>query len=284
MFSQMVSTGSIARDVMCGACSRCTGRRQRPRSRATPTRPGPSPLEAGAWCDEGDRMDRLTPLAASFLEAEDVDERASLAIGSLAIFEGPAPDFDEFVASIQGRLPLIPRYRQKVRRVLFDLAAPVWVDDPDFDLGWHIHRAALPSPGGRHEIEELFSRVMTERMDRSRPLWEYWLCEGLRGPLGPGVQDPPQHGRRCLGIGPLPTRARPDARPSTAVADDWQPAAPARADRLHPASACSSSRPCRSTCSAAVARWLLRSSSSGSGASVRRVVARLGGAAGPRDP
>ena len=70
-------------------------------------------------------MDRLTPLAASFLDAEDVDERASLAIGSLAIFEGPAPDFDEFAASIRGRLPLIPRYRQKVRRVLFDLAAPV---------------------------------------------------------------------------------------------------------------------------------------------------------------
>ena len=172
-------------------------------------------------------MDRLTPLAASFLEAEDLDDRASLAIGSLAIFEGPAPDFDEFVASIKGRLPLIPRYRQKVRRVLFDLAAPVWVDDPDFDLGWHIHRAALPSPGGRHEIEELFSRAMTERMDRSRPLWEYWLCEGLEGDrwalvskihhsMVDGVSGSDLY---RLVLDPTPV-------PRTAVDDDWQPTAP----------------------------------------------------------
>lgn len=82
-------------------------------------------------------MDRLTPLAASFLEAEDVDEAASLAIGSFAIFDGPAPEFEDFLSSIEGRLALIPRYRQKLRRVPLDLAAPAWVDDPDFDLRWH---------------------------------------------------------------------------------------------------------------------------------------------------
>jgi diacylglycerol O-acyltransferase len=124
-------------------------------------------------------VDRLTPLAASFLEAEDVDPTASLAIGSLAVFEGPAPDYAEFVSSLRGRLPLIPRYRQKLRRVPLDLAAPAWVDDPDFDLDWHVRRTALPPPGGRREIERLFSRVMTRRMDRGRPLWEYWFCEGL---------------------------------------------------------------------------------------------------------
>jgi WS/DGAT/MGAT family acyltransferase len=126
-------------------------------------------------------MDRLTPLAASFLEAEDVDTTASLAIGSFAIFEGPAPDFEEFVRSIEGRLPLIPRYRQKVRGVVFGLAAPAWVEDPDFDLRWHIRSTALPAPGGRGEIERLLSRVMSRRMERSRPLWEYWFCEGLEG-------------------------------------------------------------------------------------------------------
>ena len=124
-------------------------------------------------------MERLTPLAAGFLEAEDVDPTASLAIGSFAIFEGPAPDFEEFVRSIAGRLPLLPRYRQKLRSVALGLAAPAWVDDPDFDLHWHIRSTALPSPGGRGEIERLLSRVMSRRMDRNRPLWEYWFCEGL---------------------------------------------------------------------------------------------------------
>ena len=124
-------------------------------------------------------MDRLTPLAASFLEAEDVDDSASLAIGSFAVFEGPAPDFGDFLHTIKGRLPLIPRYRQRLRRVPFDLMAPAWVDDPDFDLRWHVRHAALPAPGGREEIERLLSRVMSRRMDRNRPLWEYWFCEGL---------------------------------------------------------------------------------------------------------
>jgi hypothetical protein len=73
-------------------------------------------------------VDRLTPLAASFLEAEDVDDTASLAIGSFAIFEGPAPNFEDFLKTIEGRLPLIPRYRQRLRRVRFDLVAPAWVD------------------------------------------------------------------------------------------------------------------------------------------------------------
>lgn len=126
-------------------------------------------------------MDRLTPLAASFLEAEDVDDTTSLAIGSLAVFEGPAPDFEEFLTTIQGRLPLIPRYRQKLRRVAFDLAAPAWVDDPDFDVRWHVRSTALPAPGGPDQVERLLSRVMSRRMDRNRPLWEYWFCEGLEG-------------------------------------------------------------------------------------------------------
>ena len=124
-------------------------------------------------------MDRLTPLATAFLDAEDVDARSSLAIGSLAVFEGPAPSFEEFVELIAGRLPLIPRYRQKLRSVPFGLAAPAWVDDADFDIRWHVRNTALPAPGGREEIGRLMSRVMSRRMNRDRPLWEYWFCEGL---------------------------------------------------------------------------------------------------------
>ncbi len=126
-------------------------------------------------------MERLTPLADAFLEAEDADPTASLAIGSFAVFEGPAPTYDEFVAAIAGRLPLLPRYRQRLRRVPFDLASPAWVDDPHFDIHWHIRNTALPSPGGPEELGRLMSRVLTRRMDRSRPLWEYWFCEGIAG-------------------------------------------------------------------------------------------------------
>jgi WS/DGAT/MGAT family acyltransferase len=124
-------------------------------------------------------MERLTPLATAFLDAEDEDDKASLAIGSFAVFEGPAPSYDDFVRTIEGRLAAIPRYRQKLRTVPFDIAAPLWVDDPDFDLRWHIRNTALPAPGGPAEIGRLVSRVMSRRMDRSRPLWEYWFCEGL---------------------------------------------------------------------------------------------------------
>lgn len=126
-------------------------------------------------------MDRLTPLSVSFLDAEDVDASASLAIGSLAIFAGPAPDFDEFLTSIAERLPLLPRYRQKVRRAPFDVVAPEWVDDPDFDVHEHVRRTTVAAPAGRDEIGALLSWVMARRMNRNRPLWEYWFCEGLPG-------------------------------------------------------------------------------------------------------
>ena len=175
-------------------------------------------------------MDRLTPLAATFLEAEDVDDAASLAIGSFAVFDGPAPAFDDFVRTIEGRLPLIPRFRQKVRRVPLDLAAPAWVDDPDFDISWHIRRTALPPPGGRHEIERLFSRVMTQRMDRHRPLWEYWFCEGL--PDGGWALLSKMHHSMVDGVSgtdlyQLVLDATPT--PREPVPDDWRPAQPASA-------------------------------------------------------
>jgi WS/DGAT/MGAT family acyltransferase len=124
-------------------------------------------------------MERLTPLATAFLDLEDEDPNVSLAIGSITVFAGPVPPFEEFLHAIEGRLPLLPRYRQRLRTVPFDLGPPAWVDDPDFDPEWHIRNTALPAPGGPEELAHLMGRVMSRRMDRHRPLWEYWFVEGL---------------------------------------------------------------------------------------------------------
>jgi diacylglycerol O-acyltransferase len=124
-------------------------------------------------------MDRLKPLDALFVDAEDEDGNTSMAIASIAVFEGPAPSQEEVLASLAGRLPLVPRYRQKLRAVPFRLGRPVWVEDPHFDLRYHVRRAALPEPGGDQQLAELMAQVMSERLDREHPLWEYWLVEGL---------------------------------------------------------------------------------------------------------
>jgi WS/DGAT/MGAT family acyltransferase len=124
-------------------------------------------------------MESLNSLDAAFVDAEDQDQNASFAIASIAIFEGPAPAYEEFLAAITARLPLVPLYRRKLRKVPFNLGPPVWVDDPNFDLRYHVRQTALPAPGGENELRRLMARIMTQRLDRDYPLWEYWLVEGL---------------------------------------------------------------------------------------------------------
>lgn len=124
-------------------------------------------------------MERLKPMDAQFVDAENEDRQASFAIASIAIFEGPAPTYDEFYAAIDGRLALVPIYCRKLREVPFGLGPPVWVDDPNFDLRYHVRQTALPSPGGDEQLSNLIARVMAQRLDRDYPLWEYWLVEGL---------------------------------------------------------------------------------------------------------
>jgi diacylglycerol O-acyltransferase len=124
-------------------------------------------------------MERLSPLDALFLDAEDEDRHASLAIASIAVAEGPAPSQDDFLAAVRGRLALIPRYRQKVRQLPLDLGQPVWVDDPTFDLAFHVRRTAVPAPGDDAALFRLAARIMSQRLDRDRPLWECWVVEGL---------------------------------------------------------------------------------------------------------
>ena len=122
-------------------------------------------------------VDRLSPLDASFLHIE--DDVSHMHIASVAIFEGPAPDYEDLVAMVGNKLPLVPRYRQVVKFVPLDLGRPVWVDDPHFNLRYHVRATALASPGGDDQLRTLVGRVMSQQLDRTKPLWEMWMVEGL---------------------------------------------------------------------------------------------------------
>jgi diacylglycerol O-acyltransferase / wax synthase len=125
--------------------------------------------------------ERLRPLDMSFLAAESA--RAPMHVATLDIFEPPGDGFDyaRLVGLINDRIAFVPRYRQKVRQIPGRFANPVWVDDDDFDLGYHVRRSALPRPGSMNQLRELVARIMSRRLDRARPLWEAYLVEGLEG-------------------------------------------------------------------------------------------------------
>jgi WS/DGAT/MGAT family acyltransferase len=122
-------------------------------------------------------MDRMSPLDASFLHIEDAVSH--MHIGSVGVFEGPAPSNEDFERMVLAKLPLVPRYRQKVRFVPLQMGRPVWVDDPHFNLGYHLRRTALARPGGDAELRNLVGRVMSQQLDRHKPLWEMWMVDGI---------------------------------------------------------------------------------------------------------
>jgi len=124
-------------------------------------------------------MDPLSAQDASFLEIE--DEVSHMHIGSVGIFEGPAPTRDEFRAAVAAKLDLVPRYRQKVRYPPFHVGPPVWIEDGHFNLDYHLRRTALAAPGGEDELRALVGRVMSQQLDRAKPLWELWAADGLGG-------------------------------------------------------------------------------------------------------
>lgn len=124
-------------------------------------------------------MEHLTTLDAGFLHAEDSDQRANLAIGGLAVLEGPIPDHDALMSTLSTRIGRCPRFAQRVRLRRFDLGPPQWVDDPGFDIAHHVRRIAVPQPGSDRELFRSVADVMSWRLDRSRPLWEIWAIEGL---------------------------------------------------------------------------------------------------------
>jgi WS/DGAT/MGAT family acyltransferase len=128
--------------------------------------------------------ERLTALDATFLELEQADESAHMHIGAIMVFDprpdGGSPSRDEVCRHLASRLGQLPRYAQRLSRPhTGGLSWPEWEDDPDFDLGRHITRAALPAPGGDRELSEWASGFFAQRLDRHRPLWEMVLLEGL---------------------------------------------------------------------------------------------------------
>src|SRR5438105_6381966 len=122
-------------------------------------------------------VDRMSAQDASFLHIEDGNN--PMHVGNVAVFEGPAPSYGDFVRAVASKLPLVPRYRQRVRFVPSGLGRPVWVDDPHFQILYHIRHTAVPPPGGREQLRNLAGRVFAQLLDRNKPLWELWLVEGL---------------------------------------------------------------------------------------------------------
>ncbi len=124
-------------------------------------------------------MNKMSALDALFLHAE--DGTTHMHIGSCGVFTGKAPSMDELTALISSKLHLVHRFRQKVRHVPGGLGRPVWVDDPSFDLGFHVRHSALPPRSTEQDLDNLMGRLMSQELDRNRPLWEMWLVEGLPG-------------------------------------------------------------------------------------------------------
>jgi diacylglycerol O-acyltransferase / wax synthase len=122
--------------------------------------------------------DRLSAIDASFLHQE--GHASHMHVGAVAIFEGPPPSHDEFVEHLESRLHLVPRYRQKLAVPPLQMGRPFWVDDPSFNLDYHIRHSALPSPGSLEQLRLLVGRIFSQRLDRSKPLWETWLVQGLQ--------------------------------------------------------------------------------------------------------
>jgi diacylglycerol O-acyltransferase / wax synthase len=122
-------------------------------------------------------MDRLSALDAEFLHLE--DGVAHMHVFGVSVFEGPAPPLDDQVRLLTAKLHLIPRYRQRVRLAPLGLGRPVSQDDPHFNLTYHLRHTALPAPGDDADLCRLMARLMSQPLDRNRPLWEASMVEGL---------------------------------------------------------------------------------------------------------
>ncbi len=165
-------------------------------------------------------MQSMSAQDATFLHVE--NDVTPMHIGGVSIFEGPPPSFAELTEMVRGKLHHTPRYRQKVRFVPLGISEPMWVDDPYFDVAYHLRHTAVPTPGSDAQLRTMAARVFSQHLDRARPLWEIWMVEGL------------EHGRWALlskvhhsmvdGVAAtdLMSVMFGDAEPAP-PADDWHP-------------------------------------------------------------
>ena len=122
-------------------------------------------------------MDRLSALDVSFLTNE--SSSSHMHVGGICIFEGPPPSYDDLLDHVRSRLHLVPRFRQKLAYPPVPTGRPFWVDDPAFNLEYHVRHSALPEPGSEEQLRNMAARVFSQQLDRTKPLWELWMVQGL---------------------------------------------------------------------------------------------------------
>ena len=169
--------------------------------------------------------ERLTRLDASFLYLEEPD--TPMHVGGVLVLEPPPGGVDALADLVQARLPLVPRYRQRVAVVPGHLANPVWVDDPEFDIAYHVRRNGLPRPGTEAQLLDLVSRLASRPLDRTRPLWEMYLVDGLaKGRVAVITKTHPAlvDGLSAIDIGQVLLDVEPDAPAPEPV--EWRPERP----------------------------------------------------------
>jgi WS/DGAT/MGAT family acyltransferase len=123
-------------------------------------------------------MDRLSSIDASFLSNE--GSASHMHVGAVLIFEGPPPSYADLLDQVRSRLHLVPRFRQKLAFPPLQMGRPFWIDDPHFHLEYHVRHSALPQPGSEDQLRRLTGRLFSQQLDRSKPLWELWLVQGLK--------------------------------------------------------------------------------------------------------
>ena len=169
--------------------------------------------------------ERIRPRDLAFLTAE--TPSAPMHNATIEIFEpgDSGFDYDRLVALILDRISFVPRYRQRVRTVPGHLATPLWTDDEQFDIGYHVRRSALPRPGSNEQLRELVARIVSRPLDRSRPLWEIYFVEGLsegRVALLYKTHQALVDGVTTVDLGQLLLDVAPE--PKDLEPDDWAPA------------------------------------------------------------
>jgi WS/DGAT/MGAT family acyltransferase len=172
---------------------------------------------------EGRHLDRLTAVDASFLTNE--HSNSHMHVGGILIFEGPPPRYVDLVEHVRTRLPLVPRFRQKLVVPPLEAGRPLWADDVNFNLTYHIRHTALPEPGGEEQLKKLAGRIFSQQLDRSKPLWEMWLAQNLdndRFAILTKTHHAMVDGVSGVDIGTVLFDLERDAEP-VRLEDDWVP-------------------------------------------------------------